>query len=397
MTADRADAPASGEGTPRRRGTRGGRGRARAADTSEGGAVLNDPRIAGRRPARPAQQEAETEASTAAEAPDEPKAAPKRKPRTRAASRETKAEETAGEPEAEAKATPKRKPRTRAASRETEAETKAEAEAAASPEPEAEAKAEPKQRAPRRRRAAAAAEEAAPEPAQAEAEEEPKAPARRRTRARSASAASSADAPATAELAGEVRALREALTAQAQTIDALREIQERAVRRLRLGVFVDVPNLIYGAERGEGAPEGASVDMGKLLAYLSEGRELIRATAYAPVSDDPGEPVERQRFVEPFVRYDYRIVTKPMKRFADGSVKGNFDVEMALDMVTMADRLDVVSIVSGDADFARAVELLQTQGVRVEVIAFSGSTSIEMRALADEYVDVATILDRVGA
>ena len=194
-----------------------------------------------------------------------------------------------------------------------------------------------------------------------------------------------------------MRALREALTAQAQTIDALRQMQERAVRRLRLGVFVDVPNLIYGAERGEGAPDGASVDMGKLLAYLSEGRELIRATAYSPVSDDPSEPVERQRFVEPFVRHDYRIVTKPMKRFQDGSVKGNFDVEMALDMVTMAERLDVVSIVSGDADFARAVELLQSQGVRVEVVAFSGSTSIEMRALADEYIDVATILDRVGA
>ena len=194
-----------------------------------------------------------------------------------------------------------------------------------------------------------------------------------------------------------MRALREALTAQSQAIDALREIQDRALRRLRLGVFVDVPNLIYGAERGEGAPDGASVHMGKLLAYLSEGRELIRATAYSPVSDDPAEPVERQRFVEPFVRHDYRIVTKPMKRFQDGSVKGNFDVEMALDMVTMADRLDVVSIVSGDADFARAVEVLQTQGVRVEVIAFSGSTSVEMRALADEYIDVATILDRVGA
>lgn len=356
MTADRPDPAAEAEGT-RRRATRGGRGRQRAADAPEGGDTLNDPRIAGRRPSRPAKAEAEAESPPAAEA----KPAPKRKPRARAASQKTKAE--------------------------TEAE--------ATPEPEA----EPKKRAPRRRRAAAATEEAAPEPAKAEAEAETrtKAPARPRASTRKSAAASSADASGTSDLAGEVRALREVLTAQARTIDALRETQERAVRRLRLGVFVDVPNLIYGAERGEGAPDGASVDMGKLLAYLSEGRELIRATAYSPVSDDPGEPVERQRFVEPFVRFDYRIVTKPMKRFQDGSVKGNFDVEMALDMVTMAERLDVVSIVSGDADFARAVELLQGQGVRVEVVAFSGSTSIEMRALADEYIDVATILDRVGA
>jgi uncharacterized LabA/DUF88 family protein len=124
---------------------------------------------------------------------------------------------------------------------------------------------------------------------------------------------------------------------------------------------------------------------------LSEGRELVRATAYAPVSDDPREAVERQKFVAPFVPYAYRIVTKPMKRFADGSVKGNFDVEMAIDLVTMSERLDVVAIVSGDSDFARAVETVQSRGVRVEVVAFAGSTSIEMRALADHYLE----LDRV--
>ena len=358
MTVDRPDTPASGEGT-RRRGTRGGRGRQRAADAPEGGETLNDPRIAGRRPARPAKPEAEAESAPAAEAAAEPKA----------------------------KAAPKRKPRARAASRETDAEQEAEVTT--------EAEAEPKARAPRRRRAAAAKDEAAPEPAKAEAEAKP--PARRRASTRKTSATSTTDAPEASALAEEMRALRETLATQSQALDALREMQERSLRRLRLAVFVDVPNLIYGAERGEGGPDGATVHMGKLLAYLSEGRELIRATAYSPVSDDPGEPVERQRFVEPFVRHDYRIVTKPMKRFADGSVKGNFDVEMALDMVTMADRLDVVSIVSGDADFARAVELLQSQGVRVEVIAFSGSTSIEMRALADQYIDVATILDRVGA
>ena len=360
MTVDRPDTPASGEGT-RRRGTRGGRGRQRAADAPEGGETLNDPRIAGRRPARPAKPEAEAEAESAPAAED---------------ATETKA-----------KAAPKRKPRARAASPETNAEQEAEVTT--------EAEAEPKARAPRRRRAAAAKDEAAPEPAKAEAEAKP--PARRRASTRKTSATSTTDAPEASALAEEMRALRETLATQSQALDALREMQERSIRRLRLGVFVDVPNLIYGAERGEGAPEGAIVHMGKLLAYLSDGRELIRATAYSPVSDDPGEPVERQRFVEPFVRHDYRIVTKPMKRFADGSVKGNFDVEMALDMVTMADRLDVVSIVSGDADFARAVELLQSQGVRVEVIAFSGSTSIEMRALADQYIDVATILDRVGA
>ncbi|MYD66088.1 MAG: NYN domain-containing protein [Chloroflexi bacterium] len=343
--------------TTRRRGTRGGRARAnRDADS-----VLDDPRVAGRRPAaQPAEE-------TPAEEPAKPA------PRRRAAStRRSAAKAEEAEPEqAEAKPATRRRRST----------AKAEA-----PEPE---QAEPKP-ATRRRRSAAKAE--TPEPEQAEAKPAPR-------RRRSAAPAAPAEVPTadSSVLADQVRAMQAVLEQQTKTLDALREQQERAARKLRLGVFVDVPNLIYGAERGEGGPTGSSVHMGKLLDYLRDGRELIRATAYAPVSDDPGEPVEQQRFVAPFVPHDYRIVTKPLKRFADGSIKGNFDVEMALDMVTMAERLDVVALVSGDADFSRAVELLQERGVRVEVIAFGGSTSIEMRALADHYIDVGTLMDRVGA
>lgn len=246
----------------------------------------------------------------------------------------------------------------------------------------------PKKRAPRRRSASTKKTKSTDSTAVSESKSAS-------TRRRSSVGAATSDLDVDG-LVTEVRALRVAIEEQSKSFALLRERQEQTSRRLRLGVFVDVPNLIYGAERGEEVEDGSIVHMGKLLSYLSDGRELIRATAYSPVSDDPAEPVEHQRFVMPFVRHDYRIVTKPMKRFADGSVKGNFDVEMALDMVTMADRLDVASIVSGDADFARAVELLQGKGVRVEVVAFSGSTSVEMRALADHYIDVGTIMDRVG-
>lgn len=188
---------------------------------------------------------------------------------------------------------------------------------------------------------------------------------------------------------GEIGALREAVARQEAMLAELREGMEQLGTRIvnsgyrpRVAVFVDVPNIIYGYE-GDG-----SINMGKLLKLITEGRDLVRATAYSPVSDDPREPVEQQRFVAPFVPHEYRIVTKPLKRFSDGSIKGNFDVEMAVDMVMMADRVDVICIVSGDADFARAVEVVQQKGVRVEVVAFAGSTSIEMRALADHYFEL---------
>lgn len=213
-------------------------------------------------------------------------------------------------------------------------------------------------------------------------------PERPRTRTRREAAAPAAD--------GDLDALRSALARQESMLAELREgidqLGSRIVRsgyRPRIAVFVDVPNLIYGYE-GDG-----SLNMGRLLNLLTEGRDLVRATAYSPVSDDPREPVEQQRFVAPFVPHEYRIVTKPLKRFSDGSIKGNFDVEMAVDMVMMADRVDVICIVSGDADFARAVEVVQQKGVRVEVVAFAGSTSIEMRALADHYVELDRVVKQV--
>lgn len=187
----------------------------------------------------------------------------------------------------------------------------------------------------------------------------------------------------------EIARLRALVEAQRVTLAELKagmltlaQQVDKSGHRPRLAVFVDVPNLMYGVENGR------TVHMGRLLDMLREGRELVRATAYCPISDDPREPVQQQKFVAPFVPYDYRIVTKPLKRFADGSIKGNFDVEMAIDMVHISERVDIIAIVSGDADFARAVESVQGEGVHVEVVAFQGSTSLEMRALADRYLQL---------
>lgn len=151
----------------------------------------------------------------------------------------------------------------------------------------------------------------------------------------------------------------------------------------RVGIFVDVPNVMYAAER-----LGWTVDFGKLLDLLTRGRELVRASAYSPVSDDPQMRLDTQRFAQPFVGRGYRLVTKPLKRFADGTMKGNFDVEMAMDMLTMADRLDIVCLISGDGDFSHLVETVQARGVRVEVAAFSASTSGDLRAVCDVFTDL---------
>ncbi len=153
--------------------------------------------------------------------------------------------------------------------------------------------------------------------------------------------------------------------------------------RPRVGIFVDVPNVIYAAERVR-----VKLDFQKVLEFLVGGRELVRASAYAPISDDPQARLETQKFVQPFVDLGYRLVIKPHKRYADGSMKANFDVELAMDVLTMSDRLDIVTLVSGDGDFRRLVELVASKGVRVEVVAFSQSMASELRAVADEYINL---------
>jgi uncharacterized LabA/DUF88 family protein len=159
----------------------------------------------------------------------------------------------------------------------------------------------------------------------------------------------------------------------------------------KVGIFLDVPNLIYAAEQ-----IGARIDFGKLLDFLTEGRQLVRATAYAPITDDPSTRFESQRFVQPVINNGYKIVTKPWKRFADGGMKANFDIELAVDILTMSDRLDVVVLLSGDGDFRRVVELVESKGVRVEVVSFAASTAMELRSVADAYIDLGSILHIVG-
>ncbi len=359
--------PSSSSGTRSRRGSRGGRGR-RSANASaneeqqpsgsDGPDLSAEPRVVRRRPATAKTAAADSEPAAAAAAEEAPK--PRTRRRRAAASTATEPAEQPAETDAEAQTTASRS-RSGSATR-------------------------------TRSRRSAATEEKSEQKTNQKADEpaaETAAKPRRSARSTAKSAQPAADGAADGA-ADDIATLSAALSRVQETVDSLGERLERATQRARLGVFVDVPNVLYGAEGLE-----SQFDMGKLLAYLSEGRELVRATAYSPVSDDPSEPMERQRFVAPFVPYEYRIVTKPLKRFADGSIKGNFDVEMAIDMLTMAERLDVIACVSGDSDFARLVEVIQGRGVRVEVVAFSGSTSAEMRALADRYVDLGAIIDQL--
>ncbi len=203
---------------------------------------------------------------------------------------------------------------------------------------------------------------------------------------------------------GDLTPLLKAIESQAKQLEQLVRTQEELARKLpaatgsggavlaRVGIFVDAANIELAMDRLR-----SRINWKKLLDYITEGRQLVRAIAYSPVHDDPGVSLETQRFAEPFLDKGFRIVTKPLKRFADGSIKANVDIEMALDIIEMLDRLDVVVLVSGDGDFQRLVEVVQSRGVRVEVVSVGTSTASQLRNASDKFVDIQGILSRIKA
>ena len=272
-------------------------------------------------------------------------------------------------------------------------------EEAAAESPPAETAEKPAARRGGRRAAAVTAEEGpAPAPTATPEEQPQRAPRTRKPRAEAATAS----AP-TGD--GDLKALARAIEAQGKQLEQLVRIQEDLARRIpaagsapigavpaRVGIFVDAANIELACDRLR-----SRINWKKLLDFLTEGRQLVRAIAYSPVHDDPGVSLETQRFAEPFLDKGFRVVTKPLKRFADGSIKANVDIEMALDIMEMLDRLDVVCLVSGDGDFQRLVEVVQMKGVRVEVVGVGTSTASQLRNAGDRFVDIQSILPKIKA
>jgi uncharacterized LabA/DUF88 family protein len=150
-----------------------------------------------------------------------------------------------------------------------------------------------------------------------------------------------------------------------------------------VAMFVDVANLYYSA-RGQ----DVDVDYVALLKHATKGRDLIRAYAYSGL--DP-ENENQRKFIDFLGKNGYMVLTKDIRKFGDGRVKANLDIELVVDLFRLADRMDIAVIVSGDGDFAPAIKALQDKGVRCEVISFRPNTSSDLLAVADEFQDIMKI------
>ncbi len=158
----------------------------------------------------------------------------------------------------------------------------------------------------------------------------------------------------------------------------------------RIGLFIDGSNL-YAAARSL----SFDIDYKRLLSLFSREGRLIRAFYYtALIEDQEYSPI---RPLVDWLDYNgYTMVTKPTKEFTDSAgrrkIKGNMDIELAIDVMEMAPHLDHIVIFSGDGDFRRLVEAIQRKGVRVTVVSTVKSQpsmiADELRRQADFFIEL---------
>jgi uncharacterized LabA/DUF88 family protein len=148
----------------------------------------------------------------------------------------------------------------------------------------------------------------------------------------------------------------------------------------RVGVFVDVQNMYHSAKN----LYKARVNFRELLKVATANRELVRALAYVVKSDTE----EEKAFFEALEKAGFELKSKDLQIFPGGMKKGDWDVGLAIDAISLSKQLDVVVIVSGDGDFEPLVEYLKFSGLIVEIVGFRRSTSSKIIEVANNFVDL---------
>jgi len=165
----------------------------------------------------------------------------------------------------------------------------------------------------------------------------------------------------------------------------------------RYALFIDGANL-YATSRAL----GFDIDYKRLLNYFRARGRFIRAIYYTALLED-----QDYSPIRPLIDWlDYNgftVKTKPAKEFTDAAgrrrVKGNMDIELAIDALEMSDNLDHIVLFSGDGDFRHLVDVLQGRGKRVTVVStISVQPSMiadELRRQADEFVDLTSLKSEI--
>ncbi len=166
----------------------------------------------------------------------------------------------------------------------------------------------------------------------------------------------------------------------------------------RLALFIDGSNL-YAAARAL----GFDIDYKLLRSEFLRRGKLVRAYYYTALLED-----QEYSPIRPLVDWlDYNgftMVTKPAKEFIDSmgrrKVKGNMDIELAIDAMEMAEKVDHIVLFSGDGDFKPLIAAIQRKGCRVSVVSTIRSQppmiADDLRRQADNFIELEELKDVIG-
>jgi len=149
----------------------------------------------------------------------------------------------------------------------------------------------------------------------------------------------------------------------------------------RVGVLIDVANMYHSAKN----LYGRRVNFKEILTKAVASRKLIRATAYVIRAEND----EETAFFEALNQQGFEVRMKDLQIFAGGAKKADWDVGIAIDAIKLADKLDVIVLVSGDGDYLPLVSYLQNnKGCLVEVMAFRKTCSARLIEEVDDFIDL---------
>jgi uncharacterized LabA/DUF88 family protein len=166
----------------------------------------------------------------------------------------------------------------------------------------------------------------------------------------------------------------------------------------KIAVFIDGANLYATAKS-----LGFDIDYRKLLKEFQSRGALLRAFYYTALVED-----QEYSSIRPLVDWldynGYTVVTKPAREYTDAmgrrKIKGNMDIELAVDAMELAPSIDQMVLFSGDGDFRSVVEAVQRKGVRVSVISTIATQppmiADDLRRQADEFIDLMSLQAKIG-
>ena len=166
----------------------------------------------------------------------------------------------------------------------------------------------------------------------------------------------------------------------------------------RVALFIDGANLYATAKA-----LGFDIDYKRLLGFFRKRSRLIRAIYYTALMDD-AEYSPIRPLIDWLDYNGYKVVTKPAKEFTDSmgrrKIKGNMDIELAIDVMQLSDNLDHIVLFSGDGDFRSLVSAVQAKGRRVSVVSTLTTrppmVADDLRRQGDQFIDLADLRDEIG-